>query len=69
MINPFIYGVDLLKHALLGGAVSAFPADFGIGLDLIVVWGFILVASLVSCLRFSHEASLGALGFLRNRQS
>ncbi len=69
MINPFTYGVDLLKHALLGGAVSPFPADFGIGLDLTVVWGFILVASLVSCLRFSREASLGALGFLRNRQS
>ena len=27
MINPFTYGVDLLKHALLGGEVSPFPAD------------------------------------------
>ena len=69
MINPFTYGVDLLKHALLGGAVAPFPADFEIGLDLTVVSAFILVASLVACLRFSREASLGALGFLRSRTS
>ncbi len=67
MANPFTYGVDLLKHAVLDGTASPFPADFDIGLDLAVVTGFAVAASFVSVLRFSSEASAGAFGFLRGR--
>lgn len=69
MANPFTYGVDLLKHALLAGTAAPFPADFSVGLDLTVVTAFAATACFAACLRFSHEASAGALGFLRSRQS
>ncbi len=69
MANPFTYGVDLLKHALIGGTATRYPADFDVSLDLYVVSGFALAASLVACFRFSREASEGGLGFLRGRQS
>ena len=69
MANPFTYGVDLLKHALISGTATRYPADFDVSLDLTVVTGFALAASLVACLRCSREASAGGLGFLRGRQS
>lgn len=69
MANPFTYGVDLLKHALLAGTAAPFPADFTVGIDLAVATGFAVMASAVACLRFSREASAGALSFLLSRQT
>ena len=64
-INPFTYGVDILKHALLGSA--ALGTDFGVLLDVTVLVGFSLVATFVACLRFSHESAAGLLQFLQAR--
>lgn len=64
-INPFTYGVDLLKHALLGGLVPPLGPDFSPALDITVLLGFAVVAIFVSCLRFSHESAAGLLDFLR----
>ncbi len=66
MINPFTYGVDLLKHALLGSSLTLMGTDFGIGLDIAVLLVFSSVATLVACLHFSHEAATGLLDFLRS---
>ena len=65
-VNPFTYGVDLLKHAILGRKVPIFGAEFSVALDLTVLLGFTVVAALVACLRFSHESSTGLLRFLRD---
>lgn len=64
-INPFTYGVDLLKHALVGGLVPPLGADFGVSVDVAVLLGFTIVATLVACVRFSHESAAGLLDFLR----
>ena len=64
--NPFTYGVDLLKHAILGRQVPIFGADFSVTLDLTVLLGFTVIAVFVACLRFSHESSTGLLNFLRD---
>ncbi len=64
-INPFTYGVDLLKHAILRGDMSISAADFSPLVDLGVLVGFATVATVVACLRFSHEARAGLSGFLR----
>ena len=52
--NPYTYGVDLLKHALLPGAGSA---DFGIGLDLAVLALATAVTVAVASWRFSRESA------------
>lgn len=65
MINPFTYGVDVLKHALLGNATPLLGTDFGIAFDLTILLGFTIVATFVACLRFSHESAAGLLQFLR----
>ena len=41
-VNPYTYGVDLLKHALAPGA--AMGADFGVGLDIAVLVGATAIA-------------------------
>jgi ABC-2 type transport system permease protein len=64
-INPFTYGVDLLKHALLGSAAPLLGTDFGVLIDVAVLLGFTAVATFVACLRFSHESAAGMLQFLR----
>ena len=56
-LNPYTYGVDLLKHAAIAGPAVASGADFGIGRDLIVVIGFGAAALLVASLRFSRDAA------------
>jgi ABC-2 type transport system permease protein len=66
-VNPFTYGVDMLKHALLGGTTALLGTDFGVLLDLTVLLGFTIVATFVSCLRFSHESAAGLLQFLQTR--
>jgi len=50
-INPFSYGVDLLKHA-----VPNVPTDFTIMTDIIVLVSFSTVAILIACWQFSREA-------------
>jgi ABC-2 type transport system permease protein len=52
--NPYTYGVDLLKHALLPGTGSA---DFGIGLDLAVLALATAVTAAVASWRFSRESA------------
>ncbi len=59
--NPFSYGVDLLKHALLEGVPPRFDTDFPVLQDLMVTTGFILVALLIACLRFSQASLMESL--------
>lgn len=63
-INPFTYGVDLLKHAILGIEAPIASADFNRLTDAGVLCGFTIVATLVACFRFSHETGAGLHGFL-----
>jgi ABC-2 type transport system permease protein len=51
-LNPYSYGVDLLKHATQAGI-----ADFSVGLDLIVLAGFTLAALVAASWRFSQESA------------
>ncbi|MDH3625563.1 MAG: ABC transporter permease [Myxococcales bacterium] len=68
MINPFTYGVDLLKHAILGVEAPIAGADFGVATDIAVLCGFTLLAGFIACLRFSHEERAGLHEFLRGRK-
>lgn len=54
-VNPYTYGVDLLRHATV--PAGAMGADFGIGLDLMVLIGFTLVALGLASWRFSQESA------------
>ena len=67
VINPFTYGVDLLKHALLGSAAPLSGTDFGVLVDVAVLLGFTVGATFIACLRFSHESAAGLLQFLQTR--
>jgi ABC-2 type transport system permease protein len=58
IVNPYTYGVDLLKHAIL--PVSANP-DFSLPLDLAVLGAFSIMALAVSSWRFSQEAAVEPL--------
>ncbi|HWQ40179.1 MAG TPA: ABC transporter permease [Burkholderiales bacterium] len=51
-LNPYTYGVDLLKHATLPRV-----ADFGAGFDLAVLAGFTLAALAAASWRFSQESA------------
>ncbi len=51
LINPFSYGVDLLKHSIPGS-----QTDFSIITDLSVLIGFTIAAILIACWRFSRES-------------
>jgi ABC-2 type transport system permease protein len=51
LINPFSYGVDLMKHA-----VPAASSDFSIWTDIAVLATFSAVAVMVACWRFSRES-------------
>lgn len=61
LCNPFSYGVDLLKHALLHEVPPHFEADFPVARDLLVITGFILTALLIACLRFSQSTVMERL--------
>jgi len=50
-INPFSYGVDLLKHA-----VPNVETDFSIMTDISVLLGFSTVAVVIACWQFSRES-------------
>jgi ABC-2 type transport system permease protein len=51
-LNPYSYGVDLLKHALLPG-----KSDFSLTLDLAVLAGAVVLSASVASWRFSREAT------------
>ncbi|MDX1573467.1 MAG: ABC transporter permease [Methylophaga sp.] len=51
LINPFSYGVDLLKHSIPGS-----QTDFSVVTDLSVLIGFTIAAILIACWRFSRES-------------
>lgn len=53
--NPYTYGVDLLKHAIIAGGPMG--ADFSLAIDLTVLVGFTLAALLLASWRFSREAA------------
>lgn len=57
MLNPYTYGVDLLRHALPAGTAAGFRADFSVGLDLAVLAIFTAGATALACWRFSREAA------------
>jgi ABC-2 type transport system permease protein len=54
-INPYTYGVDLLKHATSTAGVMA--ADFSQLTDIAVLAGFTLTAVAISSWRFSRETA------------
>jgi len=53
-VNPYTYGVDLLKHAILPASA---PADFSLALNIAVLTGFSVLALAVASWRFSREAA------------
>lgn len=61
LANPFSYGVDLLKHAMLPDAPSGFGADLSVVQDLAVMLGFVIVATAVACVRFSQAPVIETL--------
>ncbi len=61
LLNPFTYGVDLLKHAMLGDRFASFSPDLSVGIDIAVQAGFIVLSSLIACLRFNQTPVLEGL--------
>jgi ABC-2 type transport system permease protein len=51
LINPFSYGVDLMKHVVPGAS-----HDFSMFTDIAVLAGFSVVAIFIACWRFSRES-------------
>lgn len=63
-INPFSYGVDLLKHASDRAATAPFTPDFSLGLDIGVLIGFTVLATTLAAVRFSNHSTIAALARL-----
>jgi ABC-2 type transport system permease protein len=57
LANPYTYGVDLLKHAVLGMLPSGMGADFATSTDLAVLTAFTGAALLIASWRFSRESA------------
>jgi ABC-2 type transport system permease protein len=57
LVNPYTYGVDLLKHAVLGVLPSGMGADFATSTDVAVLAGFTAAALLIASWRFSRESA------------
>jgi ABC-2 type transport system permease protein len=57
LANPYTYGVDLLKHAVLGVLPSGMGADFAASTDLAILAGFTAGALLVASWRVSRESA------------
>lgn len=55
LVNPYTYGVDLLKHATIAGGPMG--ADFALAIDILVLVGFTLGALLIASWRFSRESA------------
>ncbi len=57
LANPYTYGVDLLKHAVSDKLPAGMGADFGVGLDFLVLAGFSAAALIIASWRFSRESA------------
>jgi len=57
LVNPYTYGVDLLKHAASGTLPAGMGADFGVGTDLLALAGFSAAALVIASWRFSRESA------------
>jgi len=57
-LNPYTYGVDLLKHALLAGRSTA---DFSVVVDLAVLAAATVASTAVASWRFSRESAYGPM--------
>lgn len=55
LLNPFSYGVDLLKHALPVSPGALTTAEFGVARDLLHALGFTVFALAVASWRFSRQ--------------
>ena len=53
-LNPYTYGVDVLKHAAIAGPGVT---DFPLAIDLAVLFGFSAVALVIAGIRFSRDAA------------
>ena len=51
LVNPFSYGVDLLKHA-----VPTISSDFSVATDITVLVAFSVIGIIIACWRFSRES-------------
>ncbi|MFA9461080.1 ABC transporter permease [Thiohalorhabdus methylotrophus] len=60
-INPFSYGVDLLKHGLTPDMAPPFGPDFPVAVNIAVTGGFVLLAMVAAGFRFSRGPFLEAL--------
>ena len=70
LINPFSYGVDLMKHALAARASPPFGAEFALYHDLLVLVGFSALALSIACYRFSQAPVFETLArMLSHRKS
>ncbi|HZF26544.1 MAG TPA: ABC transporter permease [Steroidobacteraceae bacterium] len=56
-LNPYTYGVDLLKHAAIAGPAVSQGADFTVVLDLAVLIGFSVIALGIAAARFSRDTA------------
>ena len=56
-LNPFTYGVDLLKHAAIAGPAVSYGADFNVATDLVVLIGFSVIALAIAGERFSRDTA------------
>ena len=56
-LNPYTYGVDLLKHAAVSGATTVHNPDFPVALDLGVLIGFSVMALGIAAARFSRDTA------------
>ncbi|MGH8583867.1 MAG: ABC transporter permease [Gammaproteobacteria bacterium] len=59
--NPVSYGVDLLKHGMLGGGSAGFRPDFSVLRDLLALTGYITAGLTAACIRFSQAPVLESL--------
>lgn len=66
-VNPYTYGVDLLRHAF--PAATAMPADFGIGLDLVVLASATAIGVIAASWRFSRESAYEPMIHLLTRRT
>lgn len=62
MVNPFSYGVDIIKHAMFTSPQAGFGhPEFGLATDLAAVAGFSIGALVVASVRFAGGSACEAL--------
>lgn len=61
LANPFSYGVDVLKHAMLADMPPPYAADFPVALGIGALVAFTAAGLTVACLRFSQARLLERL--------